>query len=217
MSMGGRLAARVLWGCALVLAAGGVFIVAQRLADVTHSTRTGDLPAPGSFEAGFAANPGLTALHILPGFLLLVLGPLQFVPGIRARHIGVHRWSGRILVAAGFVVGLSALTLGFRIGFGGPSEVAATVVFAGIFLFALGKAVMHIRRGEVARHREWMLRAFAVGLAVVTIRPIVALFFLFSSLSLRDVLGTAFWLAFTLHLIVAEIWINHTRSRGAAP
>jgi hypothetical protein len=69
---------------------------------------------------------------------------------------------------------------------------------------------------SIAQHREWMIRAFAIGLAVATIRPIVGLFFAFSRLTHltpQQFFGTAFWLGFTLHLIAAEIWINYTRLR----
>jgi hypothetical protein len=40
-----------------------------------------------------------------------------------------------------------------------------------------GHPFLHIRRGRVALHREWMIRAFAIGLAVAAIRPIVGVFF----------------------------------------
>ena len=63
-----------------------------------------------------------------------------------------------------------------------------------------------------------MVRAFAIGLAVATARPIMGAFFATRSithLAPRDFFGIAFWLAFTIHLIAAEIWINYTRP-GAA-
>jgi hypothetical protein len=59
-----------------------------------------------------------------------------------------------------------------------------------------------------------MIRAFAVGLAIATIRPIMGAFFAtrnITHLAPHDFFGTAFWLGFTLHLIAAEIWINYTR------
>ncbi len=59
-----------------------------------------------------------------------------------------------------------------------------------------------------------MIRAFTIGLAVATIRPILGLFFATRSLTHltpHDFFGTAFWLGFTMHLIAAEIWINYTR------
>ncbi len=57
-----------------------------------------------------------------------------------------------------------------------------------------------------------MIRALAVGLAVSTVRPIVGLFFAFSSLTPREFFGIAFWLGFTVHLAAAEAWIAGTRS-----
>jgi hypothetical protein len=86
-------------------------------------------------------------------------------------------------------------------------------LFGAFFLFALGKAVWHIRRKEVALHREWMIRAFAVGLAVATIRPIIGMFFATSritGLTPREFFGTAFWIGFTVQLMAAEAWIQWT-------
>jgi len=56
-----------------------------------------------------------------------------------------------------------------------------------------------------------MIRAFSVGLAVATIRPIVGMFFAtsrFSGLTPREFFGIAFWIGFVLHLIAAEAWIH---------
>jgi hypothetical protein len=97
---------------------------------------------------------------------------------------------------------------------GGANETAATMLFAAVFLFALAKAFLSIRRGRVAVHREWMIRAFAIGLAVTTTRPIVGVFFAtrrLTHLTPHDFFGIAFWLSFTIHLIAAEAWINYTR------
>jgi hypothetical protein len=52
--------------------------------------------------------------------------------------------------------------------------------------------------------------AFAIGQAIVTIRPIIGVFFAssrWSGLTPYDVFGTAFWIGFVLHLIGAEVWI----------
>ena len=40
------------------------------------------------------------------------------------------------------------------------------IVALAAFLFALGKGFVHVRAGRVALHREWMIRAFAVALAI---------------------------------------------------
>jgi cytochrome bd-type quinol oxidase subunit 1 len=82
-------------------------------------------------------------------------------------------------------------------------------------LVALTRAFWLIRRREIALHREWMIRAFSIGLAVATIRPIMGIFFATSRLSEltpREFFGIAFWIGFTLHLMAAEAWIRGTQS-----
>jgi uncharacterized membrane protein len=168
----------------------------------------------------FARHPGLTLVHIVPGLLFMVLGPLQFSSSIRARHLRWHRWSGRVFVICGLVIGISALVMSFGMpSIGGVNQAAATTLFGAFFLFALCKAFWHVRRREIALHREWMIRAFAVGLAVATIRPIVGVFFATSRLSgltPHEFFGIAFWIGFVLQLMAAEAWIHVTAPRAAA-
>jgi uncharacterized membrane protein len=169
---------------------------------------------PTALDDLFARHPLVTLAHILPGAVFLVLAPVQFSARVRARSLAWHRWSGRLLVAAGVVVGVSAFDLGFRMPIGGPIQTAATAVFAVFFLVALAKGVAHARRGEVTLHREWMTRAFATGLAVATIRPIVVAFFATSrltGLTLRESFGIAFWLGFIANAVAAEILIRRAR------
>jgi uncharacterized membrane protein len=180
-------------------------------------TITGVLPAVNPngaipFDTGFGNHPMITFLHILPGFLFMLLGPWQFMPGIRNRYPRFHRISGRIVVACGYIVGISALCLPFiLLPIGGVNEAAASTLYGVVFLVSLTKAVWYILHRNISLHREWMIRAFAIGLAVSTVRPIVGIFFAFSGLAPQVFFGTAFWIGFTLHLLVAEIWINYTR------
>jgi uncharacterized membrane protein len=205
---GSALSLRVVWIVVTLLATIGLLAVIGRLADPFGGV--GPPPADGT-EAGYVQYPALTTLHILPGALFMILGPLQFVRRIRAPHLQFHRWSGRVFVMASIVIGVSGLVMGILMPIGGVSETAATTFFSLLFLYAVVRAFLEIRRGRIAQHREWMLRTFAVGLAIATIRPIVALFFTLTDLSPREFFGIAFWLGFGAHLIAAEIWIRYTR------
>jgi len=122
-------------------------------------------------NARFFASPLPVVLHIVGASLYLVLGAFQFVPAIRRRAPGWHRRVGRMLVGAGIVAGLAALWMtqfyplpptdgtllyGFRLVFG--SAMIASIVIG----------FVAIRRREIARHRAWMMRGYAIGLGAGT-------------------------------------------------
>jgi hypothetical protein len=87
---------RVLWGMVIVLALIGIAAVVRRglsLADVIEPFVN---PEYGDFEADFAQYFLLTWLHIIPGFLFMVLGPFQFIRRclwLRAWLSGPQLWS----------------------------------------------------------------------------------------------------------------------------
>jgi uncharacterized membrane protein len=215
---------RALWSAVVFLAFIGVAVAARRiiyLGAILASGYSSPAVVPGSraeqlvhLDEVFAGHPILTMIHIVPGLLFMILGPFQFSESIRARHVHWHRWNGRMFMTIGFIIGISALLMSFTMqSIGGVNQAAATILFALFFLFALSRALWHIRRRQVTLHRQWMIRAFAIGLAVATIRPIVGIFFAtsrFSGLTPAQFFGTAFWIGFVLHLIAAEAWIHAT-------
>lgn len=209
---------RWLWRVVILLALIGIGVALARTIRLLPIlvNRPSPLVTPPPIDYMFAQFPWLTLVHILPGLLFMVLGPLQFNAGLRTKYPKRHRLSGRIFVLCSLIIGVTALVMSFAMpAIGGVNQAAATALFALYFLFAISKAFWHIRRREVAAHREWMVRAFAIGLAVATIRPIVGLFYATSRLSgltPYEFFGTAFWLGFVLHLMAAETWINLTRS-----
>jgi uncharacterized membrane protein len=208
-----RRATGFLWASVGLLVVIGIAAVARRTIVLLHPGSLGGASSSpaAALDVGFARHMTLTLIHILPGGLFLFLGAFQFMPGVRQRHLQFHRWSGRVLMVLGLVIGFTALVMSYTMNIGGPNETAATTLFAIVFLICLVKAYLHIRRREVARHREWMIRAYAVGLGVATTRPIVGMFFAFRRLTPHEFFGIAFWLGFTITLLAAEAWIDYTR------
>jgi uncharacterized membrane protein len=198
----------------------GVAIVARRSVQLlAPSPAAPRFPEAAAMDAGFARHPVLTMVHIVPGLLFVLLGPLQFVRTLRTRRPRLHRWTGRIVLGAGAIIGVTALVMSPQMAIGGLNETVATMLFGLFFLFALAKAFFSVRQRNFALHREWAIRAFAIGMAVTTTRPIVGVFFATSRithLTPHDFFGIAFWLGFTSHLIAAEVWINYTRQALAA-
>jgi uncharacterized membrane protein len=212
-----KQASRFLWTAVIFLVVMGIAAVTRRTLVLFWPGSVGGKASPAAaLDAGFARHMMLTLIHILPGGLFLVLAPFQFVPSIRQKHLQLHRWMGRVLVVCGLIVGISALVMSYTMNIGGPNETAATTLFAIVFLFCLIKAYRHIRRQEVARHREWMIRAFGAALGVATTRPIVGMFFAFRRLTPHEFFGIAFWLGFTITFLAAEAWVDYTRHLAAS-
>jgi uncharacterized membrane protein len=217
-----RTVVRFVWVAVIFLALIGLAVAMRRTVVLLNPTTVSARKNPAAaLDAAFGDRRRLTLLHILPAMLFMVLGPLQFVRRLREKYPQVHRWSGRIFLIASVVVGITGLTLAFGKTIGGVDEKAAILLFGSFFLIALAKGLWHALRREFTQHREWMIRGYAIGLAVATIRPIMATFFAVAVLrghrpEPRDFFGTAFWIGFTLQTIAAEIWINYTRPTAAA-
>src|SRR5437762_8043087 len=110
-------AIRMVWALTVLLSAIGVAVAARRMTHILSA------PSPSAaLDAGFERHPLLTMIHIVPGLLFVTLGPLQFVPKLRARRPGVHRWTGRVVLASGIVIGATALVMSPQMAIGGANE-----------------------------------------------------------------------------------------------
>src|ERR1700680_4907615 len=112
---------RAVWGAVIFLALIGSAVAVRRMVHLAPIVVGGyrppavtSRPAAAQFAALddlFARHPILTLVHIVPGLLFMVLGPLQFSSTLRARHLRWHRLNGRIFVVCGLVIGISALVM----------------------------------------------------------------------------------------------------------
>ncbi len=122
-------------------------------------------------NARFFAAPLPVVVHILSAAVYALLGAFQFAPAFRRRRPGWHRVAGRLLVGCGLLVGLSALWMTvFYPGANGTSQLlyALRLGFGAAMIGAIVLGFAAIRRGDVKRHRAWMMRAYAIGLGAGT-------------------------------------------------
>jgi uncharacterized membrane protein len=118
-----------------------------------------------------AASPSPAVIHIIGGVMFLVLGALQFSRQIRRRWRNWHRRAGRVLMALGLAAALAALwmTLFYPRQTGtGITLHLFRLAFAPAMAASIILAFTAIRRGDVAHHRAWMMRAYALGLGAGT-------------------------------------------------
>ena len=168
-------------------------------------------------EAKYERNRSLILRHVVPGVLILLLAPLQFSGLIRRRWLPYHRWAGRLILIAVWICGSAALAFGLLVPFGGTPERVMTAIFGSLFLYFPGRGWRAIREGNVAQHREWMLRMYGLALAVALIRIIGALLVWLTPVGVREGFNWSFWGGFSLMLVLTEIWIRRTRAIHRPP
>lgn len=153
-------------------------------------------------------------LHINGGTLALLMGPWQFWSGLRQRHLQIHRWTGRLFllgVAMGVAgaVGMAIMAVGawaFEVGLMG---------LASAWLITTAVAYYSIRKGLVALHKEWMIRAYVVTFAFVFFR-ILSDYTPMSQLRPegdRDI--TIAWVCWVVPLAVTEMIFQLRRVKAA--
>lgn len=116
------------------------------------------------------ASPAPVVVHVAGAAVYAVVGAFQFSRRIRRTQIGWHRRAGRVLVAAGLLVAGSGLwmTLFYSGAPGGALLWSVRLVVASAMGASIVLGFAAIRRRDVAVHRAWMMRAYALGLGAGT-------------------------------------------------
>ena len=149
----------------LTLAAIPVLAGSARLVEVLGG------PELRTTDARFAAFPAPVVIHVVAAIGYALLGAFQFSAGIRRRHPGWHRRTGRALVALGLAVALSGLWMTLVYPY---KEGTGDLLYVFRLLFGSGMAasivlgVTAIRKRDITRHRAWMTRAYALALGAGT-------------------------------------------------
>lgn len=107
--------------------------------------------------------------HGIFGATALVTGPFQFSDRLRARYTKIHRWMGRIYVAA---ICLIAAPLGLYMGTHfEPRTIYVEQYFqAGLWWFTTAAAFVCILNRQIALHKIWMMRSYGFCLVFVLSR-----------------------------------------------
>jgi uncharacterized membrane protein YozB (DUF420 family) len=128
-------------------------------------------PAVIPADHRFAGFPLPLVMHIVGATVYALVGILQLVPRFRRRHLTGHRRAGRALAVAGLLVAVSALwmTLFYEAQPGtGDLLYLLRLAFASAMATCLVLGFTAVRRRDIAAHRAWMIRAYAIGLAAGT-------------------------------------------------
>ena len=190
-----------------------VAVVIRRIVALAFPTRNGP-PQMSGLDDAFASHTTLTLAHILPAlFFVLLACIIVFRPGIRPA------WISRVFYSLGAITGLTAYAMSLY-PVGGWIEGSAVLFFDTLFLISLARAFIYRTQSDPILERRWQLRAIAILLGIATTRPVVGAFFATARLTHllpQQFFGIAFWIGFSINVLVFELWIRSVdRRRGRA-
>jgi len=162
--------------------------------------------APGgaaNILANSFARYGVLTAHAALGATALILGALQFFPGIRARWPTWHRRAGTVYVSCCLTGGAAGLTLAFGTT-SGPIGTAGFGLLALAWLATTGNAWRLARARDFRRHERWMIRSYALTLAAVTLRLYLPVVFI-AHLDFMPSYRAISFLCWVPNLIAAEL------------
>lgn len=169
---------------------------------------------PDVAQNGFASPHGLR-VHIAASTFALALGPFQFLRSLRTRAPGVHRWIGRVYVAACLLGGLAGGAIAMY-------STAGSIAGAGFLALAIAWVVttslafVAVLRRDFATHERWMVRSFALTFAAVTLRIYLPIGLELHPDGFVLPYTVIAWLCWVPNLILAEVWLNLRRPRPRA-
>jgi uncharacterized membrane protein len=193
-SSGGSRFKTVLW-ISLGLTALFVFITSEVLL-VT------DYPMYHGYRLQVIADRHLLIPHTLGGVIALLAGAAQFSSRLRQRYLKFHRVLGRIYVVCVFVGALTGVALA-----AGRPGMPGTSMQAAAWIVCTTAAFITARNRQIAQHRQWMARSYAVTFTFVSSR-VLNLWPQYWS-HLGDSLAAVGVIAFTLaSLLVVDVGLN---------
>ena len=116
------------------------------------------------------ATPILHFMHVLGGATFAILGPFQFGRALLPKFGRLHRVLGRVFVATGAMISFSSLGLLWHFPDTYSVAISGGRLVFGIGLgVALSMAMQAISARDLVRHRNWMIRAYAIGIGATAV------------------------------------------------
>ena len=178
---------------------------------------------PGLYDVRSPLTTIAIGAHFITGGVLLLLGPIQLIGGLRRAVPTLHRWLGRIYTISAGVAGLGGLVFIFGKGtIGGLRMDVGFGLYGALMVLCTTMAYVHARSGRYERHRAWAIRLFALTIGSWLYRMEYGLWFLLFGFLGRTVdfsgwFDTVMVFFFYLpNLIIAELIIRvDQKDRGA--
>lgn len=146
--------------------------------------------------------------HVYASLWVLMAGFTQFSGKIQSYHPKLHRTFGYIYVVNVLLLtGPAGLIMGFYANGGAYSKISF-VLLAISWMTVTAIALVKAKKGDLASHRNFMIRSFALTLSALTLRAWKWAITNSVELPPMDVYRAVAWLGWVPNLIIAEILIR---------
>jgi uncharacterized membrane protein len=116
----------------------------------------------GYVDGDFVGNLAV-GIHLLLAFIVLVAGPLQFIPQIRTKAPTFHRGLGRIYITTAFILSIGGLFMVWTRGIVGGDIGKYSISINALLIMAFASlAVYNAIKRKIKIHRRWAIRLFLV-------------------------------------------------------
>ena len=148
----------------------------------------------------------LAVAHLTLGSIAIVTVCLSVWPWLRTRYPAVHRWVGRVYVAAAIPGSLLTFPL-IALNNAWQADLGALAT-GGAWFATTVMGYVTIRRGDRIRHRRWMTYSFAMATSFLW-GPILGKLFTAPG-QLPYLVEAIRWVAPLVNLGIAKWWLDHT-------
>ncbi|MGG1551570.1 DUF2306 domain-containing protein [Paenibacillus ferrarius] len=149
--------------------------------------------------------------HIILGIVALLIGAYQLTERSR-RNPKRHRMLGRVYGIAILVNVLVVPYIALYATGGTPSTIAFLVLDM-FWLATTAAGIYAIMQRQVARHRVWMLRSYAITFVFVTFRIVLGIVQLSLDADRSFTFPLAVYLSIALNLMFTELYVRHNHKK----
>ena len=122
---------------------------------------------PHGHVAGDTVGNLAVFIHIVIAFIIMGIGPIQFIPMVRNRFPRFHRWNGKVYLSTAVLTSLVGLyMINTRGSVGGLAQYLGISLDAVLILIFAYLSYRFAVKRQLKIHRQWALRLFVVASAV---------------------------------------------------
>jgi uncharacterized membrane protein YozB (DUF420 family) len=146
--------------------------------------------------------------HVYSSIIVIVLGVSQFSKTIRNHFSIIHKLNGKgYILLTLLIASPSGLIMAFHANGGLVSQISFSILSILWFIFTL-IAYLSIKKGNYKKHRDFMIRSYALTLSAISLRLFKYGIVFFYELPPMDTYKIVSVLAWTINLGIAELIIR---------